>query len=113
VPPKALAVPPQESGVPPKALAVPPQESGVPPKASGVPPQESGVPPKALGVPSKEQKKSSKKTPNEKASDFQVGHVIKSTNDNREYIVKKIIMNKKSSNGEIKKIEFNKWVLKK
>jgi len=106
-------------------LEGPPQAPGVPEtspdsQAPGVP--ETSADSQAPGVPetspdsqvsNSEQKKSTKKTPNEKASDFQVGHVIKSTNDNREYVVKKIIMNKKVSSGEIKKIEFNKWVLKK
>ena len=58
-------------------------------------------------------KKKTKKTPNENANDFEIGYVCKSTNDEREYVVKKMSFNKKSSDGSVKKIEFKKWVLKK
>ena len=54
-----------------------------------------------------------KKTPNENANDYNIGHVLKSENDNRDYLVKKMCFNKKGANGEIKNIEYNKWVLKK
>ena len=57
--------------------------------------------------------KSKKKTPNENANDYVIGYVLKSDNDNREYLVKKMCFKKKGVNGDIKKIEFNKWVLKK
>ena len=57
--------------------------------------------------------KPKKKTPNENAKDFEVGHIVKSTNDLRNYIVKQMCFNKKDKNGDIKKIEFKKWVLKK
>lgn len=57
--------------------------------------------------------KKTKKTPNENANDYDIGYICKSTNDQREYIVKQMCFNKKSSEGSTKKIEFKKWVLKK
>ena len=57
--------------------------------------------------------KKSKKTPNENANDFDVGYVCKSSNNNRDYVVKQLIFDKKGKDGNLKKIEFKKWVLKK
>ena len=57
--------------------------------------------------------KPKKKTPNENANDFDVGFIVTSSNDLRDYVVKQMSFNKKDKNGEIKKIEFKKWVLNK
>lgn len=52
-----------------------------------------------------------KKVPNENANDYELGKIIKSSNDDRNYVVKKMSFEKKLKSGETKKIEFNKWVL--
>ena len=57
--------------------------------------------------------KKSKKTPNENATDFEVGYVCKSSNDDRDYVVKQLSFDKKGTDGNVKKMEFKKWVLKK
>jgi ubiquitin-protein ligase len=61
----------------------------------------------------KEKLKCKKKTPNENANDYDIGYICKSSNDEREYVVKQLSFNKKSSDGSVKKVEFKKWVLKK
>ena len=57
------------------------------------------------------QNEKKKKVPDENANDYELGKIIKSSNDDRNYIVKKMSFEKKLKSGETKKIEFNKWVL--
>ena len=57
--------------------------------------------------------KNKKKTPNENANNYDIGYIIKSQNDQREYQVKQMCFDKKDGVGLIKKIEFKKWILKK
>ena len=57
--------------------------------------------------------KKQKKTPNENANNFDIGIIVTSSNDLRDYVVKQMSFNKKDKNGELNKVEFKKWVLKK
>jgi ubiquitin-conjugating enzyme E2 Z len=60
-----------------------------------------------------ENAKKQKKTPNENANNFDIGIIVTSSNDLRDYVVKQMSFNKKDKNGELNKVEFKKWVLKK